>query len=236
MNKFNRNNSSRGRDNREDRQMHKTTCSDCGDTCEVPFKPTKSKPVYCNDCFRGNEDRSGSDRGGRGGGRNFRNDDRGGNRNFRNDRGGPSMHRATCSDCGDTCEVPFKPTNSKPVYCSDCFESKGDRPDRSDRSAPSRPDQSNEKHDEIISKLDKILFLLQRKNAVKEITVMKPKKDDVVDAPKKATKKKVVAKKVTAKKKVVKKVATKKAPAKKKAVKKATKKAPAKKKVVKKVK
>ena len=27
------------------REMHKTVCSSCGKNCEVPFKPTGSKPV-----------------------------------------------------------------------------------------------------------------------------------------------------------------------------------------------
>jgi len=33
------------------REMHKTTCSDCKKECEVPFKPTEGKPVYCKECF-----------------------------------------------------------------------------------------------------------------------------------------------------------------------------------------
>jgi CxxC-x17-CxxC domain-containing protein len=33
------------------REMHKATCSDCGQECEVPFKPTEGKPVYCRDCY-----------------------------------------------------------------------------------------------------------------------------------------------------------------------------------------
>ncbi|UUX93535.1 CxxC-x17-CxxC domain-containing protein [Methanoplanus endosymbiosus] len=33
------------------REMHKTTCSDCGKECEVPFVPTEGRPVYCNECF-----------------------------------------------------------------------------------------------------------------------------------------------------------------------------------------
>lgn len=33
------------------REMHKATCSDCGQECEVPFKPTEGKPVYCKDCY-----------------------------------------------------------------------------------------------------------------------------------------------------------------------------------------
>jgi|SRR5690349_8506686 CxxC-x17-CxxC domain-containing protein len=36
--------------------------------------------------------------------------------------GGPrQMYPATCSSCGRETQVPFQPTGSKPVYCSDCF-------------------------------------------------------------------------------------------------------------------
>jgi len=34
------------------REMHNATCSECGQECEVPFKPTEGKPVYCKECFR----------------------------------------------------------------------------------------------------------------------------------------------------------------------------------------
>ncbi len=43
--------SKRNSRNRRDFDMTKVTCSDCGCKCEVPFKPTSSKPVYCSDCF-----------------------------------------------------------------------------------------------------------------------------------------------------------------------------------------
>ena len=33
------------------REMHKTVCSECKKECEVPFKPTEGKPVYCRDCY-----------------------------------------------------------------------------------------------------------------------------------------------------------------------------------------
>ena len=39
------------------------------------------------------------------------------------DRGPREMFAATCSRCGKETEVPFRPTNGKPVYCSDCFRS-----------------------------------------------------------------------------------------------------------------
>jgi CxxC-x17-CxxC domain-containing protein len=51
---------------------------------------------------------------------NFNRNDRrgGGGRNF----GGPrEMHKATCAECKQECEVPFKPNGEKPVYCRDCF-------------------------------------------------------------------------------------------------------------------
>ena len=33
------------------REMFQTTCSQCGQTAEVPFQPRGDKPVYCRDCF-----------------------------------------------------------------------------------------------------------------------------------------------------------------------------------------
>jgi len=33
------------------REMHKATCASCKAECEVPFKPTEGRPVYCRDCF-----------------------------------------------------------------------------------------------------------------------------------------------------------------------------------------
>lgn len=34
------------------REMHKATCAECGQECEVPFKPIEGKPVYCRECYR----------------------------------------------------------------------------------------------------------------------------------------------------------------------------------------
>ena len=45
-----------GRDSgRRPLEMHKVICDKCGQECEVPFKPTSDKPVYCRDCFRKGE-------------------------------------------------------------------------------------------------------------------------------------------------------------------------------------
>ena len=47
---------------------------------------------------------------------------------FRRDRGGRensfrerSFTKAICAECNTECEVPFKPTGDRPVYCKDCF-------------------------------------------------------------------------------------------------------------------
>ena len=47
-----------GRDfNRGERKpsMHDATCGKCGKPCQVPFKPFGGKPVFCRECFGGNE-------------------------------------------------------------------------------------------------------------------------------------------------------------------------------------
>ena len=39
------------RDNFGPREMHKAVCAECKKECEVPFKPTEGKPVYCKECY-----------------------------------------------------------------------------------------------------------------------------------------------------------------------------------------
>lgn len=38
------------------REMHKAQCADCKKECEVPFKPSAGRPVYCKDCFSKRKD------------------------------------------------------------------------------------------------------------------------------------------------------------------------------------
>lgn len=33
--------------------QHSAKCSKCSKKCQVPFKPTRGKPVLCSDCFEG---------------------------------------------------------------------------------------------------------------------------------------------------------------------------------------
>ena len=63
--------------------------------------------------------------GGFGGGRGGRPSFGGGKGGFRGgDRGPVTMHKAICNECGKPCEVPFVPTQGKPVFCKDCFSGK----------------------------------------------------------------------------------------------------------------
>lgn len=143
------------------KEMHSATCAECGSRCEVPFKPNGEKPVYCSNCFK-REERPDSRRSG-GGGRDFG----GGGRDFggydRNER--PSMHEATCDTCGKPCEVPFKPTQGKPVYCNDCF---GGNSDRGGKSDSKKPAGSNKEFEQLNQKLDAILKRLDALNPKKE--------------------------------------------------------------------
>ena len=78
----------------------------------------------------------------------------GGRRDF--NRGPTEMFNTTCSNCGKVCQVPFKPTGSKPVFCSDCFRKNNE----SGRSS-SGSGMSGDQIAQINTKLDKILKLLQ---------------------------------------------------------------------------
>jgi len=40
-----------GRYGERPREMHKATCAECNKECEVPFKPSGDRPVYCKECF-----------------------------------------------------------------------------------------------------------------------------------------------------------------------------------------
>jgi CxxC-x17-CxxC domain-containing protein len=55
-------------------------------------------------------------------------------------RGKLELHEATCNECGNKCEVPFKPTGNKPIYCRSCFKkregSEDFKPRSSDREGP----------------------------------------------------------------------------------------------------
>lgn len=161
-------------------QMHKATCSQCGNECEIPFKPTGDRPVFCSTCFSA-----------QGGGNAGRPDRKSFDRPHFNDRKPSSndkqMHKAVCAKCGDTCEVPFKPMEGKPVYCNQCFEKGG-----------KNTIQFKEQFDAVSEKLDKIMKALK-------ITVSAKTADDEREKKAKANKKLTAKTKVAAKTIVTKK-------------------------------
>ena len=40
-------------DGPRERTFTKAVCADCNKECEIPFKPSGDRPVYCKDCFAG---------------------------------------------------------------------------------------------------------------------------------------------------------------------------------------
>jgi len=174
----------------------------------------------------------------------FGGDKRGGARD-RGDRP-MQMFSATCATCHKSCEVPFRPSGDKPVYCSNCFTQKGEGEtrsfggDRGDRPRPQadkfspRKEYTNDRPQSgdgeikrqlatIEAKLNRILDLINppmpAEKKVEVPTVSKRKVIEKKEVDKPALKKVVEsALEQVADKKVAKKVA-------KKAVKKVAKKA-----------
>ena len=117
----------------------------------------------------------------------------------------PVMHDAVCDECGKDCQVPFKPSGDKPIYCSSCFEKKGggDR-NRSDQRGSydrnsggrdsGRSSQSN-MGDRSIAQLVKTIEILNTKlDAV--ISLLPPIEQKISDSVKVKTKKSKKSKKI----------------------------------------
>jgi len=209
-----------GRRDGERPQMHSATCAECGDSCQVPFKPTGDKPVFCSECFGRQQDNNGggrsNDRGGSRGG------DRGGSRGGFGFGGGDrresrpredrQMHDVVCDECSADCQVPFKPTPGKPILCDTCFsKSRGKGRGGDNTEVMEQMKGLNEKMDKLISILDPKASKKVAKKVEKEEVKKETKKVEKKKAPaKKTTTKKVAKKKAPAKKKTTKKVAKKK--------------------------
>jgi CxxC-x17-CxxC domain-containing protein len=92
----------------EDRTI---VCGDCGqefthsaeDQSRYAERGFTNEPKRCRDC---REKRKAGGRSSGGG-----------------DRPPRESHDATCAECGAATTVPFKPTQGRPVYCRDCFQS-----------------------------------------------------------------------------------------------------------------
>jgi CxxC-x17-CxxC domain-containing protein len=92
-------------------------CSDCGTTFtfsaeeqgQFASKGHTNNPKRCSSCRQERKARQNASSG-----NNFRNDSYG-NRPQR------EMFSAVCAECRKTTRVPFKPSEDRPVYCSDCY-------------------------------------------------------------------------------------------------------------------
>ncbi|MDD5038952.1 MAG: zinc-ribbon domain containing protein [Dehalococcoidales bacterium] len=91
-------------------------CSDCGVTFtfsvgeqeQFASRGYTNEPKRCPTCREARKARYGNN------GNSYRNDSSG----YRPSR---QMFPVKCSECGKDTEVPFEPTNGRPVYCSDCY-------------------------------------------------------------------------------------------------------------------
>jgi CxxC-x17-CxxC domain-containing protein len=128
------------------------------------------------------------------------------------------MHPATCSSCQKPCEVPFRPTGEKPVYCRDCFAGRaalgGERSQRKDFRSESRPQTqtfstpapmqtSNKGNDELRKQIDSMNIKLDKlTNTIQNLAEKLNKAEAIAVVPavtapveEKAVKAKKVAKK-----------------------------------------
>ena len=96
------------------------------------------------------------------------------------DSGRREMHKAVCSECGNDCEVPFRPSGDKPIFCSNCFEGK-ERPSRRSSGGPGSGTRDNtnklllEQLGSVNAKLERILKVLEGRVEKKPVS-KKPKK------------------------------------------------------------
>ena len=120
------------------------SCTDCGNefvfsSGEQEFfaaKGFQNKPNRCPDCRSARRSQRSGQSGGGGGGSYGGGSGGGGGYGGGGGGGRPGggggaagggrqreMFTATCSQCGNSAQVPFQPRSDRPVYCSDCFQS-----------------------------------------------------------------------------------------------------------------
>jgi CxxC-x17-CxxC domain-containing protein len=74
------------------------------------------------------------------------------------------MTTVICDSCKKSCEVPFKPSSNKPIYCRDCFRKDSGSGSRETRSRDNRSGSNSSSGNvlgEINYKLDKIMRALK---------------------------------------------------------------------------
>jgi CxxC-x17-CxxC domain-containing protein len=187
--------------------MHDAVCSECGKDCQVPFRPTGAKPVFCSNCFA--ENGGGNDNGGS---KSFATRDshrESYSRDSRESFTDKKMFKAVCSECGERCEVPFKPVEGKTIFCDNCFRGndKADKPVKSEHNYQAQFEALNVKLDLILKTLSKTAPVAEVATVVEEKIEKKAKakpakvekEEVVVEAPVVEKVEKIVKKKIVKK-------------------------------------
>lgn len=120
---------------------------------------------------------------------------------YNRDRGPVAMHPAVCDQCGKACEVPFRPTEGKPIYCTICFgekknAGKNKNSDRTSNDKFNKSETSNnvnsgssfgkgnnndlKKQVEILNvKMDRLIKAVEAMNNTKPFAIEEKKKEKV---------------------------------------------------------
>src|SRR3989337_3413302 len=102
----------RGSDGNRRIEMHNAICGDCGNECEIPFKPKDSRPVYCRECFQNHKPQEPSVSG-------FNRNDRGSR--YSRDSGGSSRY---CRDYSSKFEKERTPIHSRDSFRKNEYQPK----------------------------------------------------------------------------------------------------------------
>ena len=95
------------------------TCRDCG--AEFAFTASE-QAFFAEKGFTNEPSRCPACRSAH---RNTGNNNAGGSRGGYNEN--RTMYDVVCAECGKNTQVPFQPSNDRPVYCSDCFKNHNPR-------------------------------------------------------------------------------------------------------------
>ena len=121
-------------------------------------------------------------------------------------RSGRPMYAVVCFECGEDCEIPFKPSGNRPVYCRACFAKRKNHSQK-----PSMPVLTTAPSFESSRLGSPIISAPNSKTQKKAVTKKTSAKKKASPKKKTGAKKKSSAKKkTTPKKKVVRKKTTKK--------------------------
>lgn len=105
--------------------------------------------------FKGTGGKFRKERRSEGGGRRFDKGNRDGFRSGdRDERRKIELTDVICDKCGKQAQVPFTPSENKPVFCRDCFKKPGEAKNKAASPNMNQLEQINQKLDRIIEALN----------------------------------------------------------------------------------